>query len=171
MAKSNAPKNQPVDLRRSVIPGGTATWFTRKELSPRRSRELSVYEIKLMPRLRELAIAQKIIGPNGETLANDPGLPGIPTGISMEESREMLEMNDTAAWAFLKGWSLKRNGEPVPLPETPDDVLDLPPALYQALIEHAAKITTSEVSAPQSGFEFNDESFEDEDSPTLAFDA
>ena len=163
----NAPAPKPEDLTRSVIPGGTATWFKADELSPRRSREMDIYEVTLMPKLRQLMVAQKIIGPDGETLAEDNGLGGLPVGLSLDESRMLFDMNDTAAWAYLKSWSLKRNGQPAPLPETPADLLDLNAKLYQALIEHAAKITKQRLVTP--GFELSDEAVEDDNSPSGGF--
>lgn len=156
------------DLTRSVIPGGTATWYKDEELSPRRSREMDIYEVTLMPKLRQLMVAQKIIGPDGETLEEDNGLGGLPVGITLEESRQLFEMNDTAAWAYLKGWSLKRNGEAVPLPESPSALLDLNKKLYEALIQHAAKITKARITKVDG---FSVDSYEDEDSPSGDFDA
>ena len=168
MATKNAPAPKPEDLTRCPIPGGSATWYKDEELSPRRSREMDIYEVTLMPKLRQLMVAQKIIGPDGTVEAEDEGLNGIPVGISLDESRQLFAMNDTAAWAYLKGWTLKRNGEPAPLPESPEALLDLPKKLYEALIQHAAKITKSRITKTDG---FSVDSYEDEDSPSGDFDA
>lgn len=175
MASKNIPAKSE-DLTRCIIPdwsegegdkqknfhGTVAFWFKVDELSPRRSREMDVYEVTLMPKLRQLMVAQKIIGPDGETLAEDNGLGGLPVGLSLDESRMLFDMNDTAAWAYLKSWSL-----PDPLPESPAALLDLHPTLYQALIGHAAKITKQRLVTP--GFELSDESVENDDSPSGGF--
>jgi hypothetical protein len=160
-----AVQEKPFDPTRCALPArNMATFWKESELSPRRARELEVYEMVLMPKIRALSIAQKITGPNGEVLAEDKTLGGIPTGLSLEESRQMFEMADTAAWVYLKSWTLKGpDGGPLPLPETVDDLLDLPPGIYLPLIKHGQGILRYSM-ARNDGFSVD--SVEDPDSPT-----
>ena len=153
------------DPTRCALPArNLATFWKESELSPRRRRELEVYEMVLMPKLRELALAQQITGPDGTVLADDESLGGIPTGLTLEESRQIFEMADTAAWVYLKSWTLKtRDGGPLPLPLTVDELLDLPPGIYLPLIKHGQAIIKN---AMMKGDGFSVDSVEDPNSPT-----
>lgn len=144
---STAPAPKPVDLTTSRIPGGIARWYTPMELPSRRSRLLAVYDITLMPKLRRLMIAQAIIDEEGNKLVDD-GIGTLPEGLTKEEAADIVEMNDAAAWAYLKSWSLKRDGVPVPLPTDLDDLLDnFSRPMVDALTEHAGKIIAESVVA------------------------
>lgn len=180
-----APKAKPVDLTRSSLPigpenpggarrpAGNAFWFKLGELTPRRSRELAKWEMVIMPKLIELATARQIIdATTGEVLAQDDALPGIPVGLTVEDSSAILDLNTAAAWAYLKSWTLTYpgSGQPVPLPETADDLLDLDMELYEALIEHAAKIQQAKIDfqVKNGSDEFGPDGRDDENSPTGA---
>jgi len=164
---TTTPVKKPFDPTTCSLGGrNSAKFYRHSELSPRRSRELDLYEVHLMPKLRELALAQKIIGENGEVLAGVDENGAIPVGLSMEESRAMFEMTDTAAWVYLKSWTLRGpDNLTLPLPPTVDDLLDLPRNIYEALIDHAAKITTDQITKPAP---FSLDNMEDPDSPTGA---
>ena len=162
---TTAPVEKPLDVTRCALPArNMATFWKESELSPRRRRELEVYEVVLMPKLRQLAIAQRITGPNGEILAEDDSLGGIPTGLTLEESRQLFEMADTAAWVYLKGWTLKTpDGAPLPLPATVDELLDLPQGIYLPLIRHGQMIIRNSMTKADP---FSVDSVEDPTSPT-----
>lgn len=183
-AVEGAPKERPLDLSKSSIPigaenpgghrrpAGQAHWFSVSELSPRRNRELAKWEMVIMPKLVELAKARLITGPDGEVLAQDDALPGLPVGLTVEDTAAMLDLNTAAAWAYLKSWTLTySNGSPVPMPETPDDLLDLDNILYESLIEHAAKIQKQKVQfQATTGDEFSADAFDAETAPSPAAD-
>lgn len=165
-----AKQTAPVDLTRSDLPGGNhAYWYKPDELSVRRSREIDVYDIHLIPRLRELALAQGLIDEEGNNLVDpDNALPMLPSGFTKEESRSFLEMQDVNAWAYLKGWTLRsEGGAPKPLPVDADALLELPRDVYQALIDHSAKIIAGRVDFA-SGDQFSPDAVEDEESPSGA---
>lgn len=161
---ANAPAPKPFDPTSCQLTGrNSAKFYRHDELSPRRSRELDVYEMHLMPKLRELAVAQKIVDTDG-TVHGAGGLDSIPVGLSLDESRAMFEMTDTAVLVYLKSWTLKgAQGEPLPLPSSIDDMLDWPRDIYQLLIEHAAKIMADQIVKPAP---FSPDNMEDQDSPT-----
>jgi hypothetical protein len=158
------------DLYQCSLPGGfTAKFYRTAELTPRRSRELSVYTSYLMPILRQLQRAQTVtVG--GKVADKSDVLDGIPVGLSLDETRQMFEMNDIAAWTYLKSWTVRTQvrddeGQIVerllrPLPETVDELRDLPGDLYDALTQHAGKI----MNAVEP--DFTVQSVADEDSPT-----
>ncbi len=156
---SSAPTAKADDLTQSKIPGGIARWFTKPtELTPRRSREIDAYNMIILPKLRRLTRDE-------EFTKSDNPLDQMPTGISLEDARNILDMNTVAAWVYLRSWTLKNNGEPVPLPTSLDDVLDLPTDLSNALVEHAGKILADQVSEDPSE-SFEPDGIQDEDSPT-----
>ena len=162
---TTAPAEKPFDPTRCALPArNTATFWKESELTPRRRRELEVYEMVLMPKLRQLAVAQQIIGPDGKILAEDNSLGGIPTGLTLEESRQMFEMADTAAWVYLKGWTLKTpDGGSLPIPVNVDELLDLPQGVYLPLIRHGQQIIRHSMMKADG---FSVDSVEDPDSPT-----
>lgn len=164
-SKNNQPPApKPLDLRVCRIPGGVARWYTPGELPMRREREMNVYELVLMPKLRKMAVAEKItVG--GETATSSSVLDGIPVGLTIEESRLVFDMNDTAAWVYLKSWTLMQNGAPRPLPESKEEILDMPRNLHEALVGHAGKILAAAVDVSVSAAAFTPAAVGDEDSP------
>jgi hypothetical protein len=165
---SRKPQPIEVDLTQCKIPGGIARFYTPKELSNRRRRLLGAYEISLMPKMQELAAAQKIIGPKGEVLASDSKLRGLPVGITVADSKDLIEMNDAAGWAYLKSWSVKSKGEALPLPVDVDDFIDnYPGDIVDAIVAHAAKIVAENFKADVAR-KFTVDGVEDEESPSGA---
>jgi hypothetical protein len=163
-------KKTDSDLYQCSLPGGfTAKFYRSSELTPRRSRELSVYTSYLLPLLRKVQTASSVkVG--GKTAAESDILDGIPVGLTLEQTRQMFEMNDIAAWTYLKSWTCRIpvrdddghiiRHDPRPLPETVDDLRDLPGDIYQALTEHVGKILNTVES------DFTVQSAADPDSPT-----
>lgn len=130
------------------IPGGKATWFTRNSMPPRRERMM---QTEILP-LRHLM----------ENVKN----PDYP--ITTEEATKLLAVNELAVAVYLKSWTLTDGvGNPLPVPTTPDEVLDIEdPELYQTLISQAADFLGN---SADTGFSV--ESVEDANSPTVALDA
>jgi hypothetical protein len=157
-----APAVEKLQFKISLVGNATATFWRPAELSPRRARELQVLFSYMQPKLAALSRAQQITV-DGTVAATSDTLGGIPVGLTLEEMATMFRLNDLAGWTFLKSWTLKENGEPRPLPASADDLQDLPPAIYQKIIEHGAKIMFSE---DDGGFSVG--STEDYDSPTTA---
>lgn len=134
----NAKSGEQVALT-IAVPGGMAEFYSPVELPPRRAREIEVRVAVLAPKLRRLAVAQQIIR-DGEIVAEDEGLDGIPEGLSFDESRQIAELSDVVTWAYLRSWKVRPDRD---LPTEPDALLDLPRPLYKAVTEHAAKVHTS----------------------------
>jgi len=128
----------------TTIPGGTASWFTRETMTPRRERRL---QVEAMP----LQSLMKRIEDEDYTLTR-------------EETSQMLAINELAVVLFLKSWTLtNEDGTPRKLPESEDDVLDLERPLYDALTKDAAKLFVAIADNP-----FSVDAVEDENSPTVA---
>jgi hypothetical protein len=168
-AKSTIPKGQPEKLpHRIPVPGGQATFFTKAELPPRRQRELNIYGTALAPAFARVQHA-KSITIAGEQADGEPSaeeaLANLDTvaDLSTDEVRMMLELDDVSVWAYLKAWTLTdTNGNPRPLPASPDDILDLERPLYDALTAHARKLYREN----DMGAGFTVDSVEDPTSPT-----
>ena len=121
------------------IPGGSATWYTSKSLPPRRERLLQVNAVPmagLWKRIQELGVEE--------------------ANLTSEEVAAMFRLNEVGVVTFLKSWTLDQ-----PLPETPDDVLDLDKELYDSLLQVAAVLQASTEVDP-----FSVDSVEDTSSPT-----
>lgn len=125
------------------VPGGQARFYSQAELTPRRTRALDVMLTHLGPRMQELAAAQQVTAANGDTVA-DPVRPGPAAYISEDEAEKFNELNDIAAWVYLKSWTVDRQ-----LPADVDEILDLPTPLYRAIVNHAAKLVAATVYADQ----------------------
>lgn len=160
----------------AIIKAGSAAWWKPEELPPRKKRPLDVAGVQYSGALDRAAKAQpaKVDGEgipdvefggkkiDGESLA-------IMAAIADDDIATIFELNDMSAWAYLKSWTLQRERtipgrvegettypeqkvlEPYPLPETPDDLLDLPRATYDALLAASAKIY-AEARAAENGF-------------------
>lgn len=125
------------------VPGGLAKFFKPGDLTPRRTRELEVIGAELMPRIQELARAQRVMV-DGRVVDESGVLTGPPVGLTRDEIRQFMEFQEASAWAFLESWTIDR-----PLPQTPDDFQDLPRALYDAVMEHASKLSFANMSEDQ----------------------
>ena len=144
---------QKVQLETTIpIPGGKASFFKKNELSPRRDREIEVIAAQMnSAKLKRLQAAVTVVG-EGETGGEV---------LTETEARLMLSITEVGAWAYLKSWSLKVDGEPRPLPDSPDGWLDVPKNIYDPITAHVAKILAADIDAG-----FGLESFEDQESPT-----
>jgi hypothetical protein len=124
------------------IPGGSATWFSRESLTPRRERTLQVDLMPLMDLMGRIEVEDY--------------------KFTREETAALLAVNEVAVVVFLKSWTLvDETGAPRPLPEDADDVLDIEDRpLYEALTKYAAKLF-----AGTSTDGFTVDSIENPDSP------
>lgn len=124
------------------IPGGEATWYTRISLPPRRER---MVQVEGMP-LRHIV----------EQIRVDDSYP-----VSREDAIALLALNELSVVVFLKSWTLTdATGQPLPIPTTSDEVLDLDKPLYDALLAQAAKLY---VQTPSEDFTID--AIENPDSP------
>lgn len=165
MAKAVGKQPVKEDLYRIRIPGGTATFYREKELSNRRAEELAVAGTPAEGALNKIRTARKVVGAGGETDLSET-LTGADVHLTREETRDILYLNNTLGWVLLKSWSLKRGGEPLPLPQSVDDLLDLPRDLHDALVAHAARIFATEDDKKARDSFAVDPGIEDQDSPT-----
>lgn len=128
----------------TAVPGGMARWFAPGELTPRRSRDYELIAAEIAPLTQRAIDARAITVAGGETRAFD-GFTGPAVGLSRHELAAFLELTDAATIAYLKEWTLER-----PLPETVDELLELPRPLYEALTRHGSKLMAA---APRPGFD------------------
>lgn len=119
------------------VPGGLAKFHKPGDLTPRQSRELEIIGAELLPRMAQLAKAQRVTL-DGQTVDASDVLDGPPVGLSRNELRSFFEFQEACAWAFLESWTVER-----PMPQTPDDFADLPRDLYDAVIAHASKLAVT----------------------------
>jgi len=143
------------------IPGGQATFTHLRRVKPRRRREVELVTQLIGPMLPTIVKAREITS-GGRVVMRDPKKKGASVEMSRDDLRLLRELNDATAWACLQSWTLKAG-----LPETPDDMLDLDPDLYDALQLIAAKLYAADVDMTGDGFTVD--SVEDENSPTGAF--
>ena len=145
------------------IPGGLARFRRPKDLTPRHTRDLEAIGGELLPRLGQIANAQRVSGPDGGQVIDESGLlTGVPVGLSRAEVRMFMEMQEAAAFAYLESWTIDRE-----LPIDADGFADLPRPLYNPIIEHASKLLFHN---PEHGFSVDalpaDGEPEDPDLPT-----
>jgi len=156
------------------IPGGSATFYLEKDLPPRRERVLEILQAQLNPRkLKALRDAARILDEDGEVGDESPVLDGPDATLDAHEAELLFSLGETTAWAYLKSWTLQmQQGDatvPRPLPAAPDDFLDLPKPIYEALTAHGAKLSAASLSKSQDKKDgFTIDSVEDPDSPTTA---
>lgn len=127
------------------IPGGKATLRDkRSELTQRRLEPIEAIGARLGRGVLEgLTNAGRILC-EGDVIddrtdqLDDEGKPvfdGPDVDLSERQLAQLTRMGRAVAWALLASWTLDQ-----PLPATPDDLLDLDPDLYQALILESAKV-------------------------------
>jgi hypothetical protein len=155
-----AKADEPLQFK-ITIPGtnATVTFWKPLELSPRRSREMEDLREYLSPLLRAAAIADGIDLEGDEEVVRTQMRNGN-LRLSREDNKMFRELGDITAWTYLKSWTVKDGAEIRELPETWEDLLDLPRPIYNAIVQHAAKIGTS----PGGGFDVT--SVADPESPT-----
>lgn len=147
------------------IPGGQAVLATQAEVSPRKRRPVAVVSSMIGRKLPELQAATRIFC--DDTLIEDhtgelkddgqPRYAGGDCYITRAQLELLQELNDVSAWAMLVSWTL-----PIPLPCTPDEFLDIPPDVYDALrIEASVLIVMGE----GGGFTLDEAMGSDPDQP------
>lgn len=142
------------------IPGGRAELFERDELTARRQLPGKMILNANAALIQRVTVAAVVKSPKGELELN-PGLVTEEEFHLSEADMLVLERLQCATtWARLKSWTLDRV-----LPATPDDLLDLQPAVYETL-----KAACQEQQGKESGtvadlFEPSDTSLEDTESP------
>lgn len=155
------------------IPGGSATFYTDADLPPRRERALELLQTQLNPRkLKRVIEASRVLDEDGEVSDDSPLLDGPDAVLDEHEATLLLSLGETTAWAYLKSWTLQittTTGEtstsvPRPLPQSPDEFLDLPKPLFKALTDHGAKLSARNIQKDGFGVD----SAGDESSPTTA---
>jgi hypothetical protein len=119
------------------IPGGQAKFYEPAKLTPRRTRELEIIGAQILPRMQEVANAAKVTADGVAPDVSDI-LGGPDVRLTRDELRTFMEFQEAAAWAFLESWTID-----LPLPDSPDDLQDLPRDLYEAITRHAAKLTVA----------------------------
>jgi len=160
---SSKPKPTTEDIYDVLlVPGVRVKFYRASEISPRKSREMDILRTYLLPKLRALYEAQYVLVA-GEEIDESILLGGLPVGLSMDETRQLFELNDITAFAHLKSWTLRRGGEIAPLPKTIDELQDLPKDVYEALLTASAKIAAKRIEN-----DFSVDAVEDPDSPTGA---
>lgn len=183
-ASKKATSDKPSNLYHTSVPGGiaddgstikagSAAWWKPDELPPRKKRPLDVAGVQYSGALDRAAKVNPDAASNPDVEFGGKQIDGeslaIMAAIADEDIATIFELNDMAAWAYLKSWTLTRERvipeheedgttfpaqkvyEPYPLPATPDDLLDLPRATYDALLAAAAKIY-AEAKAAENGF-------------------
>lgn len=131
----------PIPLHIPLPGGGVARFYAPAELPPRRSREIEVLSTVLMPKMQAIEFASQV-SVDGQVADVSDLLAGAPVTLTRAEARDLAELADTAGWAYLR--ELRDTaGQQLPLPVDPDAMLDLPPAHYRAIVNHAGKLLMS----------------------------
>ncbi|MGN6607963.1 MAG: hypothetical protein ACTHMS_13250 [Jatrophihabitans sp.] len=147
------------------LPGGATAVLAdnKNEITPRRRREVEILGSRLGRLMEPLMTAARILC-EGDVIEDrstlrtddgDPKYPGPDVDLTEQQLRLLSRLNDATVFAILRSWSLG------PLPATADDLLDLDPAVYDALRLEAAK--ASDIFARD---EFSVDNIEDPASPT-----
>lgn len=154
----------PENIYRTEIPGGIAVWWKPEELPPRRKRELDIAGTMYAPALQRALVNTGI---TDVTDMSDEQKIGLTAGLSTTEqdTRQLFAMNELTAWAYLKSWTLTIGDSLRPLPQSPDEILDLERPLYDALLAASAKIH-ARASNPEASAGFTLDSIENPNSPT-----
>lgn len=160
---------KPESLYELELPGKVTVKFWKSiELSPARRRDLEVYSTYMFPLLQRLRSASAV-EVDGVTVDPRSDLPGLPVGLTLQQTRDLLEMNDVAGVTFLKSWTAREtikdaDGNTIqrvrPLPTTVEEFRLIPSTLFDPIRERAAKIMFAEES------DFTLDSIDDPESPT-----
>ena len=140
------------------VPGGTADFLDRDEVTPRRMRPMQVAALQMGSLLTAVSRAASVGGQDSQNL---PG-PDLPD-LSEHQAELFTSLQDLATFAYLQ--RLVIDGKDA-TPTSADGLQDLPQGLYNELSSHAAKLSTSD-----GGFVLNESTVEDHQSPTGASDA
>lgn len=127
------------------IPGGTATLRSdRSELTERMMRPIQLIGMRLGRAVMDgLPTAGRILC-EGDVIddrtsqVDDHGervFPGPDLDLSERQLAHLHRMGEAVTWALLVSWTLD-----LPLPDSPDGMLDLPQGVYRPLADEAARI-------------------------------
>jgi hypothetical protein len=130
------------------IPDGEASIRTlANEVSPRRRREIELIAARLGQVLPAVQSAARILV-DGDVMDDrskqrhkqgprkgKPVFTGADVDLTVKQLRLLSDLNDAIVWSLLDGWTLD-----LPLPRTPDDLLDLPGDVYDALREQCSAV-------------------------------
>lgn len=115
------------------IPGGRAELFDKTELTARRKRPGKLLMTAHADLIQRVASAAIVTSPDGRVEFNKH-LTGAELTLTEADALILDRLQDASTWALLKGWDLD-----LPVPESPDELLDLPDELYEALKQAAVK--------------------------------
>lgn len=153
-------REKPVDLYTLQLPRGhRATFYRMNEISAGRARPFQVMLAHMSPILKQAVRASKVTV-DGEVAAEDAEFPGAEVALSLEDTDKMFRLSDLALVAFLKSWTLRDEEGPIALPQSVEELLELPLDTLGVLEERASKLV---FEADDSGFTVD--SVEDPDSP------
>jgi hypothetical protein len=150
------------------IPGGTAEMRSEtSELSPRRKRPLEILGSRIGKSIEAVSTATRLycdgelMEDKSETFNEDGSLTFAGGDVHVTEKQLGLigRFGDALVWALLKSWTLD-----IPLPEDPDELLDIPGDVFDALSKEAAKIN-ADIAAEREGFTV-DGGMDDDAAPT-----
>lgn len=152
------------------LPGGNHVYFKRhSETSIAETRELEILQGYLYPKLKAIANASSVSSDDGEDVdevdEDDPRFLEAAVHLSRQDMRDLNEMTELAAIAYLKSWTLRTGDGPRPLPTTVKELQTLPRPIYEAISRQASKILNANETA------FDIDSVPDTESPTGASDA
>jgi hypothetical protein len=154
------------------IPGGKAMFYTSADLPPRREAEVELLTFQLNARkMKAMIDAARLLGEDGQVADSNPALDGPDAVMTEAEAKVIQLLGLTTTWAYLKDWTLRESrqvgdstvSEKRPIPATPDDMLDLPRGIFDALMEHGAKLAATKIDAG-----FTIDGVDDPASPTSA---
>jgi hypothetical protein len=126
------------------IPGGKATFRSSpEELTARRKRPVELIGARIgqvfgsLPAAARILVDGEILEDRTEDVKADgtPLFAGPAVDLTVKQIELLSMLNDAVTWMLLESWTLD-----LPLPESPDAILDLPGPLYDALRTEAAKI-------------------------------
>lgn len=143
------------------IPGGTAELYDKDELTARRKRPSRVLLTAHADLIEKVSTAATVIAPDGRVEINK-NLADVVLYLSEDDALNLDRIQDATTWGLLKAWDLD-----LPLPATPDDLLDIPDGVYEALKLAVSKHTGIAAELAEL-FEPSDISLEDTSSPSGA---
>ncbi|HEY3714380.1 MAG TPA: hypothetical protein VGL39_07635 [Jatrophihabitantaceae bacterium] len=142
--RGNAPRQGKIPLPG----GGTATIRDASQLTGRQRRPMELAGARMGPVLDRLQRATRVLV-EGEVFEDRSGevdkrgrrlYTGPDVDLTEKQFERLARINDALAWALLESWTLD-----LELPESPDDLLDLPGDLYDTLIAAAIHVGTGAV--------------------------
>lgn len=139
------------------VTGGTVTFRSeRGEISARRTRPIELLGQRIgkvqgaLFKAARIYVDGDLIDDRSEIRNEDNELvyDGPDVHLSERQVELLSRLNDATAWALIKDWTLVDDGgQPLPLPERPDDLLDLPAETYADVRREAAIINIDMAAA------------------------